>query len=74
MNIKLLKNSLIEWIEKYLETYFEVITAQKLTFCNGGDRDSCSDSFIAIAMSFSSCCLGVKAESLENISDRLGAG
>ena len=50
------------------------ITTQKLTLGKGGDLDSCSDSFIAIAMSFSSCCLGVKAKSFENISDRLGAG
>ena len=73
MNIKLLKNSLIEWIEKYFEI-ISAITAQKLTFGKGGDRDSCSDSFIAMAMSFSSCCLGVKPDSLENTSDRLGAG
>ena len=73
MNIKLLKNSLIEWIEKYFEVV-TAITTQKLTLGKGGDLDSCSDSFIAIAMSFSSCCFGVKAKSLENISDRLGAG
>ena len=73
MNIKLLKNSLIEWIKKYFEVA-PAITTQKLTLGKGGDLDSCSDSFIAMAMSFSSCCLGVKAKSLENISDRLGAG
>ena len=62
-------------MDQKMRTYFEVITAQKkLTFGKGGDRDSCSDSFIAMAMSFSSCCLGVKAKSFENISDRLGAG
>ena len=62
------------WSDGLKKTYFYVIADQKLTFGRGEDLDSCSDSLIAIAMSFSSCCLGVKAESLENISDRLGAG
>ena len=75
---------LYKWISNCWKTHwsnglknFEVvpaITTQKLTLGKGGDLDSCSDSLIAMAMSFSSCCLGVKAKSFENISDRLGAG
>ena len=54
--------------------FLEWLPTQKLTLGKGGDLDSCSDSFIAMAMSFSSCCLGVKPDSFENTSDRLGAG